>query len=416
MKKLTLGAMNLLAKEKGGRCLSSVYVNSASPLIWKCRAGHHWSATPESIKKGTWCPECAGVRRLTLVEIQRLAESRGGRCLSNGYVNGATKLSWRCSEGHQWTATPSQVRKGHWCPSCARVARLSLHELQQVAASKGGQCLSVEYLNSWKPLRWSCRVGHEWQAPARSIRAGRWCPFCVRNRKLRLKEMREIARKRGGKCLSTSYENGRAPLIWECKVGHRWKAPAERVKDGSRRKGAWCPECYDSRRRFHAMHTIEEMRSLATSRGGVCLSNEYLGAKSKLLWQCMLGHLWLAIPASVLQGTWCPTCARNQRLGLSEFQDLATSRGGACLSDAYVNEWTHLLWRCAQGHRWEATPGKVKRGSWCPKCALIQRRRKWARPGRVRPILLDRVKKSMTLRHGRTPIRRRVVLAAAGVP
>jgi hypothetical protein len=134
MKKLTIQAMACLANERGGRCISPVYVNSTMPLLWECATGHRWSAAPGGIKKGSWCPECAGVRRGTLEEIQRLAESRGGKCLSKHYLNGASKLRWKCSADHSWSATPSQISKGHWCSFCARVALLTLYELHQISA------------------------------------------------------------------------------------------------------------------------------------------------------------------------------------------------------------------------------------------------------------------------------------------
>jgi hypothetical protein len=413
MKRLTLQAMTWLAGERGGRCLSPFYVNRNVPLQWECATGHRWSAAPESIKKGSWCPACAGVRRLTLDEMQRLAETRGGRCLSKCCLNGKSKLVWRCSADHQWSATASQVKQGHWCPFCARVARLTLHELQQIAARKGGQCLSLEYANSSKLLRWRCVVGHVWQARAHSIRAGSWCPSCAHNQTLKLEEMQEIARERGGRCLSTSYKNGCTPLIWECEFRHRWKAPPSRVKNGSRRKGTWCPECYNSRRRVHAKNCIEGMRDLAIVRGGRCLSTEYVGSKSKLLWQCAQGHRWQALPAAIVQGSWCPACARNQRLGLSEFQDLARSRGGACLSYIYVNERTHLTWCCSEGHRWNATPQRVKRGSWCPTCANIRRRNSWAPRSEVN--LSKLVRTTTGKRTRRTRIRGRLFRARVKV-
>jgi hypothetical protein len=378
MKKLTIQAMISLAGERDGRCLSQTYVNSTVPLLWECAAGHQWSATPETVRKGSWCPECAGVRKLTIEGMRCMAESRGGKCLSNRYVNGATKLRWLCAAGHEWDAAPSQIRKGHWCPFCARIFPLTLYQLQRFAARKGGQCLSLEYESSAKPLRWRCAAGHEWRARASSIRAGTWCPLCARNQKLKLQEMRQIARERGGRCLSAIYKNGATLLLWECKLGHRWKAPPARVKNGSRRRGSWCPKCYNLRRRFQGSHSIEEMWALAYARGGKCLSVEYAGSRSRLVWECVQGHIWRAVPTSVMQGTWCPVCARNQRLRLSEFQCLAASRGGKCLSDTYVNERTPLRWCCVFGHEWNATPSKVKRGSWCPTCALDNRRNKWS--------------------------------------
>jgi len=377
MLKLGIANMMTLARRRGGRCISTFYFNSTLPLLWECARVHQWSAFPGSIRKGTWCPDCAGVRPLTLEQMNEVAESRGGRCLSNRYRNNATKLEWRCSAGHEWSATPLQVKKGHWCPFCARVARLTLPLLRRLAAQKGGCCLSLTYVNSSHPLRWKCATGHEWPAMAHSIRAGNWCPVCAHNQRLRLEEMRQIARDRGGRCLSTSYKNASTPLSWVCRHGHHWKACAANVKAGARRKGSWCRECYNGRRRFHERLSITAMRDLANARGGTCLSAEYLGSKFKLTWKCEFGHRWQATPSSVVQGTWCPMCARNQRLCLPFFQELAANSGGICLSEIYVNGRTALQWRCVHGHEWEAVPAKIKRGSWCPKCANIIRRSKW---------------------------------------
>jgi hypothetical protein len=405
-RKLTLHAMVSLAGARGGQCLSTLYVNSTIPLLWRCSVGHLWNAVPGSIRKGSWCPDCARVRRLTLEQMQQLAESRGGRCLSESYRNTATKLEWRCSNGHEWTATPLQIKKGHWCPFCARVVRLTLDELPRIAVRKGGKCLSQEYLGSSKPLRWKCAVGHEWTVRPSSVKAGSWCPACAHNQKLKLEELQEIAKDRGGECLSTIYRNGRTALLWVCGEGHCWKARPANVKGGTRRKGTWCKECYNARRRFHAKHRIETMRDLAIARGGSCLSREYVSSKSKLIWQCKAGHRWRALPTSVLQGTWCPVCARNRPLGLPLLQEIAATRGGACLSREYVNERTALWWGCANGHRWKTTPNKVKRGTWCPKCASIRRRSKWTRKDADRRIELTRTAMRPRPRRNRGHVRR----------
>jgi hypothetical protein len=369
--------MASLASEKGGRCLSTLYINSVTPLLWQCGIGHKWKAVPASLRKGSWCPECAGLKRGAIREMREIAESRGGICISEVYVNTATKLLWRCPAGHEWNAAPLHIKRGHWCPRCARVARLTLHDMNSIAARRSGQCLSAEYLGSANPLRWRCAVGHEWNARPASVNAGNWCPYCARNRELEFEQLRQIARERGGQCLSSAYKNSQTPLLWQCSQRHRWSARPANIKGGTRKKGSWCLECYNTRRIFRAKHTLQAMQELAGSRGGQCLSADYMGSKTKLTWQCAYKHEWEARPVSVLQGTWCPVCAHNQRLELSALQKIAASRGGDCLSQTYLNERTALAWYCAAGHRWSAAPGKVKRGSWCPKCAGIQRRNKW---------------------------------------
>jgi hypothetical protein len=62
---------------------------------------------------GCGCPQCAGKRRLTLPDMHRIAKQKGGTCLAKTYVNSKTPVRWRCSGGHVWEATPSNVSKAN---------------------------------------------------------------------------------------------------------------------------------------------------------------------------------------------------------------------------------------------------------------------------------------------------------------
>jgi hypothetical protein len=297
--------------------------------------------------------------------------------MSATYVNNETKLRWRCAAGHEWEAAPGLVKDGRWCPHCAHVARLSLNAMQAIAASRGGSCVAAEYVDVETPLSWKCETGHQWTATPASIRRGSWCSSCVHNRRLELEEVQRLARQRGGKCLSTEYVNNRHPLLWECKRGHRWRAMPANVKGGKRKRGTWCLQCYNLRRRFRTKGSIQRMERLARRRGGLCLSEEYINSRVKLLWQCDKGHCWRAVPYALQGGSWCPVCARTQKLTLEEFRSLAARKGGRCLSDRYRNKATPLRWQCALGHCWYAQPGRIKRGTWCAKCANLRRRSRW---------------------------------------
>jgi thiol-disulfide isomerase/thioredoxin len=392
MKRLNIQILSSIANRRGGRCLSKRYVNFKIPLYWQCAFGHRWRALATNVKnRGSWCPDCAGVKRLTLNDMRVLATHRGGDCLSKQYVNDDTKLTWRCANGHLWRAEPVRIKRGHWCPYCAHAVRLTLQELDEEANRRGGRCLSTTYVNVERRLRWKCAVAHEWDATAASIRRGSWCPHCARNQKLRLEEMQQIAQERGGKCISKSYTNGRTNLVWECARGHCWKASPSNVKGGLRKRGTWCLKCYDLRRAFHTPADIEKMRDLAKARGGRCVSREYVNSKTHIEWGCEEGHHWRAVPHAVARGSWCPICARNQRLTLEQFQVLARHCGGKCLSDEYKNKETRLQWQCAAGHEWLARPGEIKRGSWCNKCAIERRRSRWKKPGEIAPLLEETI-------------------------
>jgi nucleoside-diphosphate-sugar epimerase len=57
-------------------------------------------------------------KEYTLNDMQELAKSRGGECLSKEYTDLKTRMKWKCAFGHEWEATPKLPLTGHWCPEC----------------------------------------------------------------------------------------------------------------------------------------------------------------------------------------------------------------------------------------------------------------------------------------------------------
>ena len=124
------------------------------------------------------------MRKLTLAEIQQDAARRGGRCLTETYVDSLTLMDWECAKGHQWRAVAHAIRQGHWCKKCAdERLRFPAQAVHEVAAARGGACLSP-YTNSQAKLEWSCASGHRWTASFSSVKQGSWCPQCKAERRL----------------------------------------------------------------------------------------------------------------------------------------------------------------------------------------------------------------------------------------
>ena len=236
---------------------------------------------------------------------------------------------------------------------------LTIEEMREIATRCGGVCLSKFYTNSVTKLRWRCVNGHEWEARPNNIKHGYWCPHCSGNAKLTTEEMQKLAGERGGECLSTKYTNGKTKLRWQCKKGHIWEAIPNSIK-----RNHWCPYCAGK-----ARLNIEEMKTLATNHGGKCLSENYINLKSKLKWRCKEGYEWEATPGNIKsRGAWCMKCAGLDKLTIEEMRKLAVEHGGKCLSTIYKNNATKLLWRCADGHEWKATPSSITNSRWCPYC------------------------------------------------
>jgi hypothetical protein len=233
--------------------------------------------------------------------------------------------------------------------------------LRKIVRSQNGTCLSPNYMGSRQKLTLKCGSGHTWGATPNTLKQGKWCPFCSAAKKADkvrppINIPKEFAEKKGGKLISLTYKNSKEKLEWECAAGHRWLAKFNLI-----RQGKWCPTC--------ARWSLPEMKNLAKERGGKVLSLKFESVKLNLEWECAAGHRWLAKPNNVINGTWCPICARNKKLSITDMRSVAASKGGVCLSDSYINARTKLEWRCAKGHIWHAQPHSIKSGHWCPKCA-----------------------------------------------
>jgi len=428
-----------LAAKHGGDCLSKRYINNTTKLRWRCAKGHMWSAVPKSIRKGHWCPVCARKERpkkYSILDFKRIAKTHGGKCLSEKYVSAFTKQLWECSKGHRWQAVPSSVKRGSWCPVCAGVSRLSINDLKELGRIRGGTCLSTRYTNASTKLLWKCSEGHRWEAVASSIKAGTWCPKCAPNPPRSIDDMQNLAAQRGGKCLSKKYLDAKTGLLWQCSEGHRWEARPTTIQTGSwcpqcssglaericreffeqlfgkpfpKARPQWLR--LDGRTRLELDGYCEELQLAFEHQGphhyGVNIySSRPIGwlrkrkqhDREKCLRCRKHGVVLICVPEIPVhlkldevkdyirrqcgrKGVPLPrgfACKRvnliraysepRARREMDELSLIARSRGGACLSRTYKGALAKLLWQCKKKHRWCANPWDIKAGNWCPHC------------------------------------------------
>ena len=136
MRKLTLEEIQRDAARRGGRCLSHIYSDSLTLMEWECAQGHRWRAVAHAIRQGHWCKRCADARlRHPAGEVHELAAARGGKCLAERYTNSQAKLEWQCALGHRWRSSFNSVKQGSWCPQCRRDKRAEARATRQAKGS-----------------------------------------------------------------------------------------------------------------------------------------------------------------------------------------------------------------------------------------------------------------------------------------
>lgn len=230
------------AKKFGGKCLSKKYKNNYTKMWWKCKHKHVFRGAFRNILTGSWCSECAGNKKLTLKQFKKIAKSKGGKCLSDKYINAHTKLEFICKRKHHWWAKPCNIKSGRWCSKCNYIDRdrnlkYSLDDCIKTAKSRGGKCLSTKYHNGKTIMSWECEKGHSFEKSYTAVLKS-WCHECAGNMKLTIEHCHQVAKERGWKCLSKKYKNAQQKIKWQCNNGHIWKTT---VGDVKRSNG--CPVC-----------------------------------------------------------------------------------------------------------------------------------------------------------------------------
>jgi very-short-patch-repair endonuclease len=357
-----------LAEERGFRWIGPEVQSTHTKTGWACEMAHQWEVAYHSIQQGRGCPICAieqraEERRTKPDAYHALAEYRGFRWLGPEVPNNSTRTEWECEHCHRWKTTYSSIQQGKGCPFCAGKAPKSPTDYHTLAAGRGFRWLGPEVLNVGVGTIWECEHGHRWEAAYSTIQQGRGCPFCAGLAPKTPDDFHELAEERGIRWLGPEVSNNHTRTEWECEHGHRWKTTYNRIQQGT-----GCPNCAIQRRAEKWRIKPDDYHALAAERGFRWLGPEVPGVVVKTVWQCENGHRWEAHFSSIQNGSGCPFCAGLAPKTLDDYHSLAEERGFEWLGPEVPNIQSKTIWRCQNGHQWEAHYNSIHQGSGCPVC------------------------------------------------
>lgn len=289
-----------------------------------------------------------------------------------------------CSAGHLWTSHRNYLIVGSWCRKCFAISRrLSIKHAQEIAAKRGGDCLSETYENAHAKLLWKCSVGHIWPAALYSIKNGRWCPQCriglsekccrflletifeqpfpkAKPEWLKNEEGQKLELDGYCEALGIAFEHNGDQHFKEVK---KFKQSLERIKVHDEIKLRACktngvklivvPALF-SKLRINQLQTFvyDELCRLEIS---IPVKYETVVFKLEDVYE------------------WDGRKSSNDKM-LKELKQLAIDRNGSLLSNEYKHWALKLEWQCnVCDKQWNALPSSIKQGSWCPRCAEQQR-------------------------------------------
>lgn len=218
-----------IAEEKGGECLSTVYLGVDGYVELRCANGHEWETRASNVFKGHWCRTCAGLDKYYLEDIRKLVENNGGTLISDKYSGAHEKLLVSCDKGHVFKSTASKMLRGIWCPECGKVKcvesrKIKRHKtLKGLAKKFGGELLTPKCLGFTAAHEWKCKEGHRFFRSPRQIKRAGFCPVCANWEEY--SKLQTYAESFGGELVSplVDYRGHRQPLLWRCINQHEFE-------------------------------------------------------------------------------------------------------------------------------------------------------------------------------------------------
>jgi hypothetical protein len=119
--KYSIEFFNKFAQERNAELLSTIYNHRL--LTFKCKIHNYiWDTRADVVvNQNSWCWWCGkdSIKKYNLDYCIKIAEEKGGWCLSTEYAAINKKMSWKCFNDHIFNMSLTDIKKGSWCQVCS---------------------------------------------------------------------------------------------------------------------------------------------------------------------------------------------------------------------------------------------------------------------------------------------------------
>lgn len=237
-----------------------------------------------------------------------------------------TKISWKCANEHEWSASIKIRFMGAGCRKCSWIDNTIIRKREKRILLKDASpelafelvdqsLLNIISFSSHKVVQWRCSKGHIYDLSVNYRQSGRGCSYCS-NRKVLIgyndiSSHPDVARELVDKTLASTPEWSRQPLLWEhttsAGVLHRWhQAPQSKIS------GVGCLICA-------AKIVIPGINDVATTHpeiaeqwgpgNSLAPTEVTYGSKVVINFICEKGHNWhAAVKSATSSNSVCQDC------------------------------------------------------------------------------------------------------------
>jgi uncharacterized phage-like protein YoqJ len=174
--------------EDNGCKLVDKYKDARTKMKYICSCGNASSISLDNFKKGKRCQTCANRKSREKLKhsyeyIYNYFKENGCELLSSTYINGKTKLEYRCVCGNISKITFADFQRGKRCWNCKSRKtgdrdRLSFDFVKKEFKVGGCILLSESYINAHQKLEYICECGEKSFITYDKFKAGQRCSKC----------------------------------------------------------------------------------------------------------------------------------------------------------------------------------------------------------------------------------------------
>ncbi|MCK5019701.1 MAG: hypothetical protein KAS32_21765 [Candidatus Peribacteraceae bacterium] len=162
---------------EGYTLLEKEYINSTVKMKYSCSNGHTNLMTWNNWRNGSRCPNCVKTSYSKVVEGFK---RKGYKVLSKEeeYTFAKFKFRFICPAGHSSSMNWYNFKRGCLCGLCAPNAKKNIEEVREAFLLRGYILLSSIYIQEHGDLNFICPNGHKYSITWSNFKKGQDCAKC----------------------------------------------------------------------------------------------------------------------------------------------------------------------------------------------------------------------------------------------
>jgi hypothetical protein len=148
-------------------------------MKYKCNNDHINYTTFANFKIGSRCSDCYGNKKHTIEGVKQYFKDYNYELLEDIYINGITKMKYKCNNNHINYVNFANFKTGSRCPECNKDSlKHSFEYINQCFLDRGCTLLETEYINANTKLKYICHCGNYHSMIFNGFKDGMDCKFC----------------------------------------------------------------------------------------------------------------------------------------------------------------------------------------------------------------------------------------------